>query len=217
MSKYISEQQQLQNIGILFNNLSEGSPLATELAEYGYTTAEIAKGKALYTQAQTLYQTNIREGQEETQAYANFKKELTLLNATYATDRKKARIIYKENPEVLTNLRLKGKTPYAMATLLENIGVFYNTLKNNESLRTPLQRLKITETTLDAQLAQLSKTEKAYAAYAQEKGENQQATKDKNKALNEVDKWVREFYSIAKIALEDKPQLLESLAKFVRS
>lgn len=217
MSKYISEQQTLQNIGILFSNLTQGSPLATELAEFGYTQEEIQKGKDLYTQAQTLYQTNIREGQEETQAYADFKKELDLLSDVYATDRKKARIIYKENPEVLKNLRLKGKKPYALATLLENIGVFYNTLKTDESLRTPLQRLKITEATIEAQLAQLAKTEKAYATYTQEKGENQQATKDKNKALNEVDKWVREFYSIAKIALEDKPQLLESLAKFVRS
>ncbi|NHW17287.1 hypothetical protein HA071_25815, partial [Escherichia coli] len=68
MSKYISEQKSLQNIGILFNNLTEGTPLATELAEYGYTKDEIEKGKALYTQAQNLYQTNIREGQEETQA-----------------------------------------------------------------------------------------------------------------------------------------------------
>ncbi|MDY3548417.1 hypothetical protein PG291_07370 [Riemerella anatipestifer] len=217
MSKYISEQQSLQNIGILFNNLTEGSPLATELAEYGYTKEEIEKGKALYTQAQNIYQANIREGQEETQAYANFKQELDLLNATYATDRKKARIIYKENPEVLKNLRLKGRPPYALASLLESIGVFYNTLKTEESLRTPLQRLKITETTIDAQLAQLTKAEKAYAAYIQEKGESQQATKDKNEALKKVDKWVREFYSIAKIALEDKPQLLESLAKFVRS
>ncbi|MDY3351115.1 hypothetical protein PG357_03845 [Riemerella anatipestifer] len=217
MSKYISEQKSLQNIGILFNNLTEGTPLATELAEYGYTKDEIEKGKALYTQAQNLYQTNIREGQEETQAYANFKQELDLLNATYATDRKKARIIYKENLEVLNNLRLKGRPPYALASLLENIGVFYNTLKAEESLRTPLQRLKVTETTIEAQLAQLTKTEKAYAAYIQEKGESQQATKYKNEALTKVDKWVREFYSIAKIALEDKPQLLESLAKFVRS
>lgn len=217
MKKYISEQQTLQNIGILFNNLTEGSPLATELAEYGYTQEEIKKGKALYNQAQNLYQGNIREGQEETQAYAYFKKELDLLSDTYSTDRKKARIIYKENQEVLKNLRLKGKKPYALATLLENIGVFYNTLKAEESLRTPLQRLKITEDTIDTQLAQLDKTQKAYATYTQEKGENQQATKDKNEALNKVDKWVREFYSIAKIALEDKPQLLESLAKFVRS
>lgn len=49
------------------------------------------------------------------------------------------------------------------------------------------------------------------------RGENQQATKDKDKAFADLEKWVSEFYSIARIALEDKPQLLESLKKFVRS
>ena len=43
-----------------------------------------------------------------------------------------------------------------------------------------------------------------------------QATKDKDKAFAELEKWVREFYAIAKIALEDKPQLLESMGRIMK-
>lgn len=50
-----------------------------------------------------------------------------------------------------------------------------------------------------------------------EKGESQDATKLKDTAFGELDDWMREFYAVAKIALEDNPQLLESLEKFVRN
>ena len=59
--------------------------------------------------------------------------------------------------------------------------------------------------------------EQAYADYQKEKGESQQATKDKNNAFDALDKWVVRFFKVAKIALEDKPQLLESLGKTIRS
>ena len=49
------------------------------------------------------------------------------------------------------------------------------------------------------------------------KGESQQSTKDKNKAFDSLDKWVKDFYQIAKLTFEDRPQLLEIFGKFVRS
>lgn len=80
-----------------------------------------------------------------------------------------------------------------------------------------LQRLKITAQHVTNQLTNITQTQQAYADYIREKGESQQATQDKNKAFDAVTKWVSEFYAVAKIALEDQPQLLESVAKLVRS
>ena len=59
--------------------------------------------------------------------------------------------------------------------------------------------------------------EAARSKYLREKGESQDATKLKDKAFGEIDEWMSEFYAVAKIALEENPQLLESLGKFVRS
>ena len=53
--------------------------------------------------------------------------------------------------------------------------------------------------------------------YLREKGESQDATKLKDAPFIELEDWMREFYTVAKIALKDNPQLLESLGKFVRS
>ena len=81
----------------------------------------------------------------------------------------------------------------------------------------PIKRLKVDETHISVQLNLLSDTQKAYENYTKEKGESQQATKDKDDALVALEKWVREFYSVAKIALEDKPQLMEALGKHIKS
>lgn len=95
--------------------------------------------------------------------------------------------------------------------------LFYDMLHNNRELLSALQRLKITTDHVNQQLANVTNVQTVYAAYVQEKGESQQATQDKSKAFDEVSKWVSEFYSVAKIELDDQPQLLESIAKWVRS
>ena len=59
--------------------------------------------------------------------------------------------------------------------------------------------------------------EAARAEYLREKGESQDSTKIKDAAFAKIDDWMSEFYAVAKIALEDNPQLLESLGKLVRS
>ena len=43
------------------------------------------------------------------------------------------------------------------------------------------------------------------------------SNEDKNKAFEAMNKWVKEFYEVAKIALSDRPQLLESIGKLVKS
>ncbi len=216
-SYYISEQQMIQNVGILFENLKNQVELKTELEEYGYDEKEVAKGKALYDKALEEYQKNIKEGQEETSAYQIFTQKMDEVSGIYGTDRKKARIIFKDQPDTLTNLRLKGRISKSIASVLDDMKVFYTTIQQNENLLNPLKRLKIDAEHIAQQIQNLANTEKAYTDYIREKGESQQATKDKNLAFSNMEKWVREFYSIAKIALEDKPQLLESIGKFVRS
>lgn len=56
----------------------------------------------------------------------------------------------------------------------------------------------------------------AYGHYVMEKGESQDATKKKDEAFRVLTDWVRTCYAVAKIALREDKQLLESLAKLVK-
>ena len=154
---------------------------------------------------------------KELAEYGYGDKEIAQGKALYATDRKKAKIIYKEEPKILIALHIKGVAPLRTNKLLEDIEAFYKELKAKPDLLTPLNKLKITAEHIETQLTAIADVKQAEATYVLERGESQQATKDKDTAFAAFEKWVREFYAIAKIALEDKPQLLESIGKFVRS
>lgn len=214
---YLSNEQMLQNFGAMFENLSKEGDLKTELAEYGYDDAKIAEGKALYDEARKTFDTNIKETREETSASLAFQEKYQNVQKKYSTHRKKARIVFEDNEEALRQLKLKGSAARAIAAAMEEMRAFYQLLDTTPNLLTPLKQLKINEQDVKNQLQELPEVEKAYATYLQEKGESQQATRDKNKAFETLDKWVSKFHKVAKIALEDRPQLLEALGKFVRS
>lgn len=209
--------QEFQNYRSIFENISKNETLKTELAEYGYDEEEIAKGKALYDIAEEKLEANKAETAEEKLAYANFSKKFEELKKSYSTDRKKVKIIYKNDDRVLSVLGVKGIISIKISDFINGVDTLYKQLNTSPELLTPLARLKINQEHIDKQLALLEEVKNAYSNYSKEKGESQQATKDKDKALSDLVKWVREFYAIAKIALEDQPQLLESIGKFVRS
>lgn len=214
---YLSNEQMLQNFGAMFENLSKEGDLKTELAEYGYDDAKIAEGKALYDEARKTFDANIKETREETSASLAFQEKYQNVQKKYSTHRKKARIVFEDNEEALRQLKLKGSAARAIAAAMEEMRAFYQLLDTTPNLLTPLKQLKINEQDVKNQLQELPEVEKAYATYLQEKGESQQATRDKNKAFETLDKWVSKFHKVAKIALEDRPQLLEALGRFVRS
>lgn len=214
--KHYTTIEIFQNYGIIFENIGKNDVLKSELAEYGYDETEIAKGKALYDEASQKLDINKTETTQEKLAYDTFYKKFEELKKTYATDRKKVKIIYKDDDRTLSALSVKGAASIRTGAVLDDVDTLYKQLQANETLRNPLKRLKIDETHIQKQLALLEEVKKAYATYTNEKGESQQATKDKDKAFAELEKWVREFYAIAKIALEDKPQLLESMGRIMK-
>ncbi len=69
----------------------------------------------------------------------------------------------------------------------------------------------ITEDKLKAAQTEMLTVEAANAAQEQEKGEAQDATQQRNQAIDLLDDWLSDFIAIARIALEDRPQLLEVL------
>ncbi len=65
--------------------------------------------------------------------------------------------------------------------------------------------------------ALLVEVEGARGTYLKEQGESQDATHNKNSVFDQLEDWMKEFYAVAKIALEDRPQLAESLGRLVRN
>lgn len=214
---YLSNEQILQDFGALFLNLTKETELATEMASYGYDKEKVAEGKALYDKANELYLKNKKENADETTASLEYRKKLDELLEIYTNHRKRAKVVFRDQADTLKLLALSGSASRNRAGLLKEIEILYVNLNNNETLLNEVKIMKISAEDIKSQIQRLNDVQTAHANYLQEKGESQQATKDKNEAFAKLEKWVRNLYAVAKIALEDKPQLLEGIGKIIKS
>ena len=177
----------------------------------------MSNGKALLDKANELYSINIQKKQEETTSSVNYQKIYTEVTQMYSSHRKRAKIIFKNDENILRNLRINGASIRTKSEYTEDIKVFYGTLSHSEELKNKLKQVKVFPEEIEEQLIKINQVKTAYEDYLKYKGESQQSTKDKNKAFDSLDKWVKDFYQIAKLTFEDRPQLLEIFGKFVRS
>lgn len=216
-SKYLTQEEMLQNYGAMFENLSKDLDLKKELGEYGYDEVKIQEGKALYDKARQGFDKNIKETREYSLSLLEFKEKYNELFKGFSSDRTKARIDFKEGSKEFIKLQLKGRMERVASKSMEQIRAFYQVLSEDNALVEILSTYKVDRNRVREQLQKLVETEKAYATYQHLIGESQQATKNKNDAFEMLDKWVSKFHKVAKIALEDRPQLLESLGKKVKN
>jgi uncharacterized membrane protein YgaE (UPF0421/DUF939 family) len=219
MSKRASRAESaiLERYRVALENVEAQTEIATIMSEFGYDAALIEDGKQLFTKTRQAYDLNVKEDDETSQAYSNYKAKMNQMEDTYSLHRKKAKVIFRKDLEVMKRLVLDGSVTKAYVRWLEMVKKFYSEMLSDTELQTKFSRLKVTADDLNAANALLSELESARADYLREKGESQDATEQKDGTFAELDDWMSEFYAVARIALEDNIQLLESLGVIVRN
>ena len=217
MKEKSTELKTLENRRLLFTNYSEIAELKAQLEEYQYNEEAMKVGKALYDKAQAAYNDNLAKTSQTVEKRALFEKAYKAMSDKYKEHRKVAKVALKASPEALASFGLKGTMSRDYLEGLATTKKLYEGIKATTTQRAALDRFKLTEAVADEQLSAIAKVEEFRAQYVKLRGIDQQATQDKNKAFEAMNKWVKEFYEVAKIALSDRPQLLESIGKLVKS
>lgn len=212
-----TELELLEQSRVALENATTNLEIAAALAEVGYDEAKIQEGKALLATAQNTYDTNKQEDVEASLAYDTFDQKKQELQTAYRTHRKRAKVGLEDNPYQLLRLDVHQPIPRSYLNWIDSVKQFYAQATTNPEVLAALQSLKITEQDLLAAQACIPQVEALRQTYINEKGESQNATKTKDQALKTLDQWMRTFYTVAAIALEDQPQLIESLSKVVKS
>ena len=213
----LTEAETLEQYRVSLDNAENQSEIATIMTEFGYDSETIGQGKALLAETRQAYAANKTEDDETSAAYNSFSNLKDQLAETYSLHRKKAKVVFRNDSLTMDKLAVSGSVPKAYVKWLETAKKFYSVASTDTDLQSKLARLKITTDDLTAASTLISNLEAARADYLREKGESQDSTKIKDAAFGKIDDWMSEFYAVAKIALEDNPQLLESLGKLVRS
>ncbi|SMO71834.1 hypothetical protein SAMN06265379_105259 [Saccharicrinis carchari] len=211
-----SEAEILEQYRIALENAETQTEIATVMAELGYDSAVIGEGKALLTETRSAYDLNKTEDDETSAAYADFSSKKEQLEDTFTLHRKKAKVVFRNDALTADKLAISGAMPRTYIKWLEATKKFYSVATTDTDIQSKLARLKISTNDLTSANTAIAELETARAEYLKEKGESQDATKAKDSAFAKMDDWMSEFYAVAKIGLEDNPQLLEALGKTVR-
>lgn len=212
-----SESSLLLQYETALENATTQTEISALMAEFGYDESTLAGGKSLLSIAQTEYGKNLKEDQETRASAKLYKDKSKEIYDKFRLDRKKAKVVFRNSVETLQDIGCLKSIPNSWANRIDTYEKFYNTALNGTAIKDKLSRLKITEQDLQDGVRLIEEAKQSRFDYYKEVGESEQATKEKDKALSELDDWMTEFYMVAKIALEDKPQLMESLGRSVKS
>lgn len=212
-----SESTILEHYRIALDNAEKQPVIMAALANLGYDSTVIGEGKFLLAATRQTFDGNKIEDDETSEAYASFSTLKSNLEDIFNTHRKKAKVIFRNDMVTAEKLAILGSTPQAYIKWLEVLKKFYSLAISDTIIQAKLARLKVTSEEIIAANTLITDLEAARSLYLREKGESQDATKAKDAAFYKIDDWMSEFFAVAKIGLEDNPQLLEALGKIVRN
>lgn len=181
------------------------------LEEYGYTAERLNQGEALYNKASEANSAHKKEYGEQYEATYELDETKAKAGKVYMKHLKVARIAIGKEPGPVNALQLAGTRSRTLSGWLSQAKAFYTNALNDPLILEALGEFMITGAKLKTGQKLVLECEAKYSKQLKEKGEAQDATSIRDKAMDELDKWMSEFTGIARIALEENPQYLEML------
>lgn len=196
---------------VAINNTLGDAEIKALVADFGYTTAKLNKGKGLYTAA--LEAVNATKGGRGGQKGATAALKAAKFDAhdAYQSLAQVARASL--SPEDLETLGLTDKEPRGTAKF---IAAGY-ALFDNALTVAALAEFGYAADRLAAERAKIEAYDQANQTQEAAKGTKQQTTAEKDVALADLNQWVAQYLKIAKVALRGKPQLLEKIGITART
>lgn len=216
-NKKKSEKELFEQFRVALTNATVQTEIATVMAEYTYDATKIAEGQSLWDNVSAAYSHMSTESDETTEASNAFKIPRAKLEKQFAVHREKAKFLFRNDAVIADMLQVNKKVPRAYVAWLEMVKKFYIVIMDDTDIQAKFATFKTSLEELTAANSLVTDVENARTEYLREAGESQDATKSKDAALAALEIWMHDFYDVARIALRDRPQLLESLGLFVRS
>jgi hypothetical protein len=126
-----------------------------------------------------------------------------------------ARLVLKGREPLKLGLGLKGKEKRSLSGWLDQTRQFYHNVVKDEALLAELYRFGVTAERLAEERQLVTGVEAAWAEQKKRAAEAMRLTRERRTAFRQLGRWMREFFTIAQMALGDS-QLLEGLGIVVK-
>ena len=185
--------------------------IKSAMAAYGYDEARLQNGNALYNKASELQTLQVKEYGDQYSATDAMNLAKALANKSYIEYLKIARIALIGDRGAGASLQLDGKRKVTFSGWLAQAKTFYTNVLALAEVIAAMGGFGITQEKLVAGQQLVDEVEQKLNVQLLEKGEAQNATQVRDEAFEELEDWMGNFITIARIALADKSQYLEVL------
>lgn len=216
-SRKSSIDNQLHYSQLALTNIQSTPKIFQAMVDYGYDADALSSGQQLYEHAALMvHRRRAAHGQQQ-EATAELKRRLGLAQASYIRLLKLARIALKGDRSAAVSLQLDGPRQRPARAWVEQARQFYTNALRQPEIMAQLDQLRIGPAQLAAGLALAQDVEDALHAQGIAMGAARAATAARNAALDALAAWLGDCLNVARIALADDAQRLESLGIVVPS
>ena len=208
---YLSQAQ------LAIDNSLNNPQILAAVKDFGYTTERLNQGKTLYNALAAAQLETSSESGEQISASETVQAQWETAKKSYMRLVKVSRVALKKDGGAIAQLALSGKRKESLSGWLSQANQFYQNALSSPAILKALKEFGITDKKLKAGLEAVKAVEAANLVQEKEKGEAQAATQKRDAALDAMQDWLSDYLAIAKVALEEEPQLLEGLGVLVRS
>jgi hypothetical protein len=210
MKKHQTIAARLHNVEKSISGVRNNLEIQERMDRYGYTSERITEGERLLTDAQKHVALHTEEYSDRYVATGELGQLWPEAYSDYMITLKVVRVAFRKQPGKLHEFNAAGKRNRSLSGWLNDARVLYTNMQTPEALNV-MSAYGYTSERLQKEQQKVEKVAALYGKRLSETGEAQQSTKDRDKAIDDLYDWYTDFRAIARIALYDKPQLLESL------
>jgi len=192
-------------------NNSTHAEIAPLLSKRGYTPLDMSNAKMMVDSLQLLNEKQKKEYGEQYEATKTYTNDWNELQIIYSEHVELGRIVFKNDLQNYVQLGLQGERKRSFSGFSQQAKQYYNNALKDLLVMDALSKKGITKTELEDTLVLIDKVEKEKFDQRKETGEAQQATKNRDLALDALSEWFGDFKRIALKVFWGKPQLLKIL------
>jgi hypothetical protein len=207
----MSIDERLLAAQVAIDNALGDAGIQAALDAFGYDAARLGAGRALYEDALALVNAQKAEYGDQYEASAAVRAAWDAADAAYMRTLKVARVALQDDPKARAALMLGGDRKQSLSGWMDQATAFYTNLLGDGDLMAAMAGFGFDAAKLEAEQALVEAVVEANLVQEREKGEAQDATKQRDASLDAMDAWMSDFKAIARVALEGNAQWLEKL------
>ncbi len=201
----------LESSKMAINVAMSDEEIKKALLTYNFDEARLNEGLELYNKASQLAADQKKEYGEQYSAREEFEKVFEDGSDIFLEHTRFSRLACRNNANKLAKLGITGDRPTTIAGWLNQAKSFYKNAISDEELMSNLSRYAITKEKLEAAQQKIVSVEESKVRHNIEMGEAQQKTELRNDALEELNFFVTELFTVAEFSLKDNPQQIEKM------